>query len=208
MHVPPRWLILDSTNLDPYIHPVLLTAATAVEPWWDMRWFEWLGVVLGVVGLPLGLLGLWMTWKQAKKAVTAANAARTAIGKTQRQLMVNQLLVLVPQLRWIAAEIDVAIENENRGLTRRHFDSWRGQAGNITGMLTGNGNEDEELIREIQEAVSLASTASSALLSDNYGPLLDRCRHARDSINKVCDQLNVWVGRHSMEVQNANGEPQ
>ena len=171
--------------------------AAEVVHWWDMRWFEW----LGVIGFPLALLGLWLTWRQAKKATDAANAARVAIGRTQKQLVANQLLVLVPQLRWISTEIDAAIEDNNAGLAKRHMDNWRWQAGNVHGMLTGNSGEDDDLLRDIQAAVSLAAAASGSLLEDVKSPLLKRCSRARGAINGVCDQLNIWVGKHSMEVQ-------
>jgi hypothetical protein len=75
----------------------------------DVRWFDW----LGAAGFALTVVGFYITWRQITKTRGAAEAATTAAGATQRQLASNQLLILVPQLRWIASELDAAIEGED-----------------------------------------------------------------------------------------------
>lgn len=46
------------------------------------------------------------------------------------------MLVLIPQLRWVASELNAAMGSDDRDMTRRHLDSWRWQAGHVNGLLT------------------------------------------------------------------------
>jgi hypothetical protein len=164
--------------------------------WLEMRWFEW----LGVAGFPLTILGFALTWWQARKAAKAADAARVATSRTRKQLTSNQLLVRIPQLGWIARELDVAIEGDNREFARRFLDQWRSEAGNIRGILGADRGEDGALLRQIQEAVSLAAAAGTQLLMTTGFPVSNDCARARDAINATCDALNVWAGKHSIDV--------
>jgi hypothetical protein len=169
--------------------------ATATKHWYSLSWVEW----VGVVGLPLTLLGLYLTWWQANRAFDAAEAARKASIRTQRQMRANQLIVLVPQLRWISSELDAAIQENNVSLARRHLDSWRGQASHIHGILSNAEPDEVEVLKKLQASVGQAATASAALLGPNGG-IKTNCMKARTAIASVCDDLNAWVGKNSTQV--------
>ena len=77
-------------------------------------WVDW----VSVIGLPLTLLGLFLTWQQARNASTAAQAAEKAVSRTERQIRASQILVLVPQLRSTVAELETAIEKRQCLLLR------------------------------------------------------------------------------------------
>ena len=162
---------------------------------------------MGLAGLPLGLFGLWLTWKQAREAKTqaseaktAAEAAELAVRRTQTQVRAQQLLVLIPQLRWISTELDAAIEDDNRRLVRRHLDNWRWQANNIHGMLTATDPAQRKLLKGLQTSVGQASSAGTALMSKGNISILQESASARESIGAVCDQLSGWVGENVSKV--------
>jgi hypothetical protein len=119
---------------------------------------------------------------------------------TKKQLSSNQLLILVPQLKWLAGELDAAIERDDPSLTRRHLDSWRWQAGHIHGLLSDDAAIGRRRAKELQDSVALAFTASSALM-EGKRPVLDACKQARESIGKVCNELSIWVGQQSAQTQ-------
>ncbi|MDW3850744.1 hypothetical protein NMK34_29450 [Micromonospora sp. BRA006-A] len=170
----------------------------AAHAWYDLPWSDW----VGVVGFPLGLFGLWLTFKQASDAKDAAASANTAIRRTQSQIRANQLLVLIPQLRWIASELDFAIDESNERLARRHLDSWRWQANNIHGMLTSADSSQRRILKSLQESVGQAASAGTLLMGKNLKgeSVLDRCDKARESIGRVCDQLSAWAGENVTQV--------
>ncbi|WFE62891.1 hypothetical protein [Micromonospora sp. WMMD714] len=175
----------------------------SANAWYVLPWSDW----VGVVGFPLGLFGLWLTFKQARSAKDAATAANDAVKRTQVQIRANQLLVLIPQLRWIAAELDFAIDDGNVRLAKRHLDSWRWQANNIHGMLTSADASQRRVLKSLQESAGQAASAGTLLMRKNSGEesMLDQCEKAREAIGRVCDQLSKWAGENVTQVSTDEG---
>ena len=63
-----------------YPGAVLLAVATN-QRWYSLTWVDW----FSVIGVFLTVVGLALTWVQARKATTAANAAGEAIRRTEQQ---------------------------------------------------------------------------------------------------------------------------
>jgi hypothetical protein len=171
----------------------VLVAASS-HHWYQLTWTDW----ITVAGLPLALVGLYLTWRQARKAADSAKAAQDAIVATERKIRSNQLMVLIPQLRWTVIELENAIATNDRKGARRQLDSWRWQAGHIRGILTAADPEESKILEGLQQSVSLARVAGSALL-DEANPIISRSSKARASIVAVCDELNTWLGKNSTE---------
>lgn len=175
-----------------YARQVLVAASS--HHWYQLTWTDW----ITVAGLPLALVGLYLTWRQARKAADSAKAAEDAIIATERKIRSKQLMVLIPQLRWTVIELENAIVSNDRKGARRQLDSWRWQAGNIQGILTATEPEEVNILEGLQESVGLARVAGSAVL-DERSQIFSRCSKARTSIVAVCDQLNTWLGKNSTE---------
>ena len=176
---------------------MMATGLAASRGWWEVGWVGW----VGVIGFAATLIGLYFTWAQARdakdhatNAEVAAQAASSAIELTQRQLRSNQMLILVPQLRWIAQEIDTSIATNERDATRRNFDNWRWQASHVSGVLSDDRPVPRKALGALQESVTLATEATTALLKGE-GRILDSCEQARASINAACNLLNAYVGQ-------------
>lgn len=174
-------------------------------------WVDW----AQVVGVFIAIIALGFTWAQARAAkngaVTAqteaaaariaAQAASDAIDRAQRALRANQRLVLIPQLRFIASEMDNAVVSNDRNLARRHLENWRWQAGHIKGLLIEEGvGNSKKLMRSIQDSIALATTASGALLTDDGGTVLDACSRARESIHFACNEMTSFVGQAASQL--------
>jgi hypothetical protein len=170
---------------------VLLTA----EPhhWYQLAWVDW----VTIAGLPLALVGLYLTWRQARNAANSAKAAQAAIESTELKIRIKQLMTLIPQLRWIAVELEDAINTRNEAGARKQLDGWRWQAGNIQGILSAADPDEIQILRGLQQSVGLARVAGSALLEG--GPVSSVCAKARASIVTVCDDLNTWLGKNSTQ---------
>lgn len=174
-----------------------------------MTWVE----AVGLIGVLATLVGLYLTWGQARDAKlqaaaakTAADAASGAMDRAQRQLRSNQILVLIPQLRWVAQELDAAIEAGDRGMTRRHLDSWRNQAGHINGVLLDDSAAKRKILKAIQDSVALATEATANLLREEKKTVLQSCEQARDASGNACNMLNVFVGQSASQVPPTNSE--
>lgn len=171
----------------------MLVAANS-HHWYQLTWIDW----ITVAGVPLALVGLYLTWRQARNAANSAKAAQDAVISAERKIRSKQLLILIPQLRWTVIELENAITVSDRTGARRQLDSWRWQAGNIQGILTAADPEEIKILQGLQKSVSLARVAGSALL-DVQSPIFSGCSKARTSIVAVCDELNTWLGKNSTE---------
>jgi hypothetical protein len=177
-------------------------AIASHPPWYaSLGWVYW----LTVGGFPLTLAGLYVTWHQAREASSAANAARRAVQRTQQQIRANQLMVLVPQLTWIANEVDWAIERENFDVVRRFLNSWRHHAGNVHGILMAQAPNESEILKVLMQSIGLAAVTDGLLFQQEKSTRKD-CMRAREAIRSAIDQLNPWLGKNSTEAPNWTGE--
>lgn len=132
----------------------VLLALSSHPPWYaSISLVDW----LTIVGFPLTLAGLYMTWKQARAATDAAKAARRAVQRAQKQIRSNQLMVLIPQLTWIANEVDWAIERENFDVVRRFLNSWRQHAGNVHGILMAQTPNESDILTMLRHSIGMAA---------------------------------------------------
>jgi hypothetical protein len=182
----------------------MLTAQGPAHHWYALSWVDW----LSVGGFPLALLGIYFAWQEARKATSAATAARLAVDRTQRQLRANQLLVLVPQLRWISTELEQSINDDDRDLAGRNLHNWRWQAGHVHGILSAADPAEKKLLKTLQDSVGLAFAATTTLLDAEFKdrPVLEACMKARESIGNVCNQFTSWVGQASTSEATDEGD--
>jgi hypothetical protein len=184
-----------------YPDDVFVASASHTAWYASLSWLDW----LTVVGFALTLVGLYMAWHQAREATNAANAARRAVQRTQEQIRTKQLMVLVPQLTWIANEVDWAIERENFDVVRRFLTSWRNHAGNVHGILMAQAPNESEILMALMASISMAKIADGILFKNEKSTRKD-CMKAREAIISAIDQLNPWLGRNSTEAANWVGE--
>ena len=154
----------------------VLLALSSHPPWYaSLSLVDW----LTVVGFPLTLAGLYMTWKQARDATDAAKAARRAVQRAQQQIRSNQLMVLIPQLTWIANEVDWAIERENFDVVRRFLNSWRQHAGSVHGILMAQAPSESEILQVLMTSIGMAAVADRLLFRQEKSTRQD-CMKARE----------------------------
>ncbi|WP_157431343.1 hypothetical protein [Actinomadura hibisca] len=163
--------------------------------WFGLNWVDW----LNVVAFPLGIIGLVLTWRQAKGAQDAAVAARSAMTRAQRQIRANQLMTLIPQLRWTTAELDLAIKSNDPDLAARQLEHWKWQVGYIRGVVIGIDANQTALLVKLQNSVTLASTATYSLVDTNREVHVV-CLKARKAIGEACDALIPMLGEQSTQV--------
>lgn len=180
----------------------VLLALSSHPPWYaSISWVDW----LTVIGFPLALAGLYLTWHQAREASNAANAARGAVLRTQQQIRSNQLMVLIPQLTWIANEVDWAIERENFDVVRRFLNSWRQHAGNVHGILMAQAPDENDILKVLMSSIGMAAVTDRLLFQQEKSTRKD-CMRAREAIRSAIDQLTPWLGKSATEASNWMGE--
>jgi hypothetical protein len=180
----------------------VIAASASHLPWYaSISWVDW----LAIVGFVLTLAGLYVTWRQAREATSAASAASRAAQRTQEQIRTKQLMVLVPQLTWIANEVDWAIEREGFDVVRRFLNSWRHQAGNVHGILMTQAPNEGDILKALMASISMAAITDGVLFKQEKSTRKD-CMRAREAIRSAIDQLTPWLGKNSTEALNWVGE--
>ncbi|MEV8253697.1 hypothetical protein AB0O95_06980 [Rhodoglobus sp. NPDC076762] len=129
--------------------------------------------VISIVGLLVTVTGFYLAIKQLRNTASAAEATTTAIVAANRRMLLNHLLVLVPQLVTIEADIDEAIAIDNKPGAIRALVAFSHAAVQIASLLETEGESDySSLISEMREAASKSTAAKSALVSGSKKPLV------------------------------------
>jgi hypothetical protein len=143
--------------------------------WWD---------VASLVGVSATLLGLALTFRQARLARTAADATRLAIRDTEKLLARNSLLVLLPQLSLVEREIDLAVPRDDRAMLTYLMSVWKAHAGQLRGLLGDDSGADEMAMKRLQASVVLATDAK-VRLDDGRTSVAATMKQVREAIGMV-----------------------
>jgi len=98
-------------------------------------WFDWLGLALTVIGFLLG-------WRQLYKTTTASRAATAALGRARKRLIFDQLAAVQRQINSIIADMDFAIDFNDREVAHRALLRFSFAAAEVRALL---GSIDAEL---------------------------------------------------------------
>jgi len=75
---------------------------------------ELAGALLSGTGLLASVIGFGATLYQISKTRSAAEAAQSAVTRTEQQLAVNHMMLLIPQLAVIETEIEASASSKSR----------------------------------------------------------------------------------------------
>ncbi|MGW5410099.1 hypothetical protein [Actinomadura geliboluensis] len=177
-----------------------MLAAADQHPWYAISWVDW----LSVIGLPLTLAGFWLAYSQAKNAATKARDIEKAMKSTEQQIRERQLILLIPSLKTVPAQLGDAMASNNVPLARQYLDVWRSQVAHIRGIMAAMESVGAGIQKDIQQSIALSVTADSDLLRSLSGSadVYAICVNAHKRITKTCDALNTWLGQHSTGMSN------
>lgn len=122
---------------------------------------------LGIAGLAVSALGFGLTVWQLVKTANAAVATKDAIVAANKRMVLNHLLVLLPQLTTIEADLDTAIADNDRNDAVRALIKFSHTANQVAALLDAQSAEDKEsaLIAELRAAAKNASASKGVLVS-------------------------------------------
>lgn len=131
------------------------------------------GIVLSTIGLLATVAGFWIAIiqlrngnKQLKRTATAAEATKLAIEQANTRMIYNHLLVLLPQLTSLEADIDASMAANDRDAATRALVKFNHAANQIASLLQGQSTEtDLTLAEDLRTVARSATTQKSALVS-------------------------------------------
>lgn len=160
---------------------------------------------LGIVGILLTLIGLYLTYRQAKQArssadgaKTAADAAASAIADTEEMLRQRQSLRLVPTLWSVHNELERAVGRGDTDAVIAGLRNWCQQAGEMKGLIEDDWAESDNITQALSQSVGQAATASLALIDNRERPLPEASKRARTAISRACNALSEFQGKNTL----------
>jgi hypothetical protein len=169
----------------------VLMIATFYSDWGIPEW-------VSVVGLPVGIVAVFLTWRQLRKTATAAGAAKDAVERTEQHLAENQLLLLIPRMLQHARDLDHAVHRTDREAAQACLTDWRNAATQVR-VLAARTNAHPNVAHHVRTAVALISTAHDELgnpernAAEATRRVRDRMSDAGDAANEIITERLVFV---------------
>jgi len=124
------------------------------------------GLVIGAVGLVVTVVGFILAIIQLKKTATAATATKDAILVANSRMLYNHLLVVLPQLTSMEADIDRAMLKDDKDGAVRALVSFSHAAMQVAALLDSHdpGN-NSELVEQLRTTAREASHQKGVIVS-------------------------------------------
>lgn len=130
-----------------------------------ITWLDWSMAVLTVLGFVATGYGIFLAWRQARKATTAADRAREAISTTRSELVTRDLMSELRSTRKAIADVEAATERNEPEIAKftllQLADSMRRAV--ALARDHGSPDTDEAVIEALDTLSREASTAKADL---------------------------------------------
>jgi hypothetical protein len=137
--------------------------------WFDIDsapgWHDWLGLGITLVGFALTIFGLIVAYDQLKKTQTAAEAVNVRLSEVRDKLNGDQLAAVLPQLNTIVADMDFAIDNNDREVAHRALLRFSYVATETIALLSNVLMDHTELQERLRTTSSIALDIKGSIVS-------------------------------------------
>lgn len=146
-----------------------MTAVAAT--WTPSDQFGMWQLVVGVIGLAFAGWQLWL----ARRAVQATQrTVQTTANAVTRQLLANDLLLLLPEIHGAVDAVDDAVSSGKRNRTSRSLMAYRRQSIRITAQLRSDPElSSDALVRALSAAARAASDAKGQIEGGSSDSLME-----------------------------------
>ena len=148
---------------------------------------------LGIASLGVSVAGFSFAAIQLKRTADASEATEKAVQDTARRLSLNHLLVLLPQLRSIEAELDVAASENDRSLAIRTLVSYSHTATQVAALLEQDSDTDQALVTRLRTSAKTAGAAKSVLVSTKNKSVAITIKYAAEQIADMASHATGLV---------------
>jgi hypothetical protein len=121
--------------------------------------------LIGLAGLGISIVGFSLTVWQLLRTANAAIATKEAIVAANKRMLLNHLLVLLPQLKTLEADLDTAIAAKNSEAAIRALIGYSHAANQVASLLDSQEDSmDAELVKELRASAVNASANKAVLV--------------------------------------------
>lgn len=164
--------------------------------------FELLESVNAWTAVPIALVGFGLTFRQAKKARTAAEAARAAAETAKDQFRLVSAASLLPQLMRLEGAVDVAARSKSNDMMTHVLESWLWQSSMCRGYLDSARPEEDQVMKKLQKSIAAVSALKLAVANFDDGTDWHQMTEAaRKAISGVTQQLGGVAAQQSVRTE-------
>ncbi|MHA6797409.1 hypothetical protein ACVGVM_28435 (plasmid) [Pseudonocardia bannensis] len=138
------------------------------------------------------------------RTARAAEAAERAVRRTEQRLLINHLIMLLPEFRSIENELDEASSQNDRKQAIRALVAYSHIAYEVAALLGGAEGLDpttSEYIERLKASARTAARAKAALVTDSDLNALIATREFREELTELSAYMGLLVGRFRFQVE-------
>lgn len=157
-------------------------------------WFDWLGLLLAVAGF-------WIAIVQLGKTRSAADAAARELERARERLSGDQLSAVVAQLQSIVADVDFAVDNNDREVAHRALLRFSLVANESMALLGYLSSDHSALKQRLAVAAEAALDAKAAIVGKKNVDVARTAKAVGTEIGALTVEVSGLVaqGRYEMK---------
>ncbi len=161
---------------------------------------DWLAAANAWTAIPLAVVGFVVAIIQATRAVGKAEAARIAANAASDKINSNLILVLLPQLTQLEANLEWAIrwalDHGDKNPLIHYLGAWRWQASQARGHL--DEKKDETMMSRLQTSIAIAADTKIAL-QEPTADVMKRTRGMMQAVAEVTGSIGEITAKNAMK---------
>jgi hypothetical protein len=195
------FLIADS----PYAARVWLPQAVTFPDWSLSEWLTVIGFLVGIAALIIAGVQLRQAGEQSKAAARAAEAAESAILRTESHLADVQLVSLLLQIPVIQRDLEMAVSRTQMEETIRHLGDYGRLSAEALAILERRPHASSAAsVMTLRESGSLVGTAKNAIIAGESPELATR--QVRDQLGVVTSEGTRIISAMKAFTDTADGD--
>lgn len=156
--------------------------------------------ILSLIGLIVTVCGFAITIWQLVRTANASVATKKAIVIANQRMLLNHLLVLLPQLSNLEADLDTAILADDRPSATRALVQFSHAANQVAALLEANDLESEvDLVGELRKSAQNASTNKSVIVGGVTRPLTSVLKTVSSEIGAVAAKCSGLAVKYQLK---------
>lgn len=156
-----------------------------------LDWFPVVDKVSTFASIPLATIGFGIAFWQINKTKKAAEAARDAAQESAIDVSRSNIVAIISELHRIETEIERAVETRSLPLFFSWSNTWRRQAGRLTGYITFINPDENKITVLLQESIAFAAIVKDQLTTREPNDLIRATRNVRAAIANVTNELGA-----------------
>lgn len=164
-----------------------------------MAFSDW----LTLIGLMVTVAGFTIAIWQIRRTANASKAAADALMRSQRQIEVNYLLVLLPQFRIVESDLDAAVTGDDRRLAMRALRNYSTIAAEVSALLVHQSAADPSLLQALKESAMLASQTKAELVNNASKKTKNVTNEFRQRLGEILASVGGLAAQFTVGVPHA-----